>query len=88
VPGLGWLFRSDSKSKEKTELVVLITPRVIEDPREWDSIRIGLQGALENLRLPEPAIAAPSRGGEATSDASASGAILSSPETAGDRPSQ
>ena len=32
IPGLGWLFRSDSKGKERTELVVLITPRVIEDP--------------------------------------------------------
>jgi general secretion pathway protein D len=64
IPGLGWLFRSDSKNKERTELVVLITPRVIEDPREWNEIRLGMQGALQNLQLPEPTAAG--RGGAAT----------------------
>ena len=29
VPGLGWLFSNRSKSKDRTELLVLITPRVI-----------------------------------------------------------
>jgi general secretion pathway protein D len=67
IPGLGYLFRSDSKSKERTELVVLITPRVIEDPKEWNDIRIGMQGALQNLELPPPTAAATSRGGGATS---------------------
>ncbi len=62
IPGLGYLFRSDSKSKERTELVVLITPRVIEDPRQWNDIRIGMQGALENLVLPEPTAAGVGRG--------------------------
>jgi general secretion pathway protein D len=66
IPGLGWLFRSDSKGRERTELVVLITPRVIEDPREWDQIRIGMQGALRNLQLPEPTAAGVGRGGAAT----------------------
>ncbi|NJD31543.1 MAG: hypothetical protein FIB04_06625 [Gammaproteobacteria bacterium] len=62
IPGLGWLFRSDSKSKERTELVVLITPRVIEDPKEWNEIRLGMQGAMQNLELPEPTAAAVKRG--------------------------
>jgi general secretion pathway protein D len=66
IPGLGWLFRSDSKGKERTELVVLITPRVIEDPREWNEIRIGMQGALHNLQLPEPTAARVGSGGAAT----------------------
>jgi general secretion pathway protein D len=95
VPGLGWLFRSDTKSKEKTELVVLITPRVIDDPREWDSIRIGLQGALENLRLPEPSAATtspnsvtPTRGGDATYYLSPQGGMLSGPEAPPNPPSQ
>jgi general secretion pathway protein D len=66
IPGLGWLFRSDSKGKERTELVVLITPRVIEDPREWNEIRLGMQGALQNLSLPEAGSAATSRGAGAT----------------------
>jgi general secretion pathway protein D len=29
VPGLGWLFGNRSRSKDRTELLVLITPRVI-----------------------------------------------------------
>jgi general secretion pathway protein D len=66
IPGLGWLFRSDNKGKERTELVVLITPRVIEDPREWNEIRLGMQGALHNLQLPEPTAAGVRRGGTAT----------------------
>jgi general secretion pathway protein D len=52
VPLLGKLFESRSKSREKTELVLLITPRVIEDPSEWSAIRNGLQDGLENLVLP------------------------------------
>ena len=66
IPGLGYLFRSDSKSKERTELVVIITPRVIEDPKEWNEIRLGMQGALQNLELPEPVTAAAGRSAGAT----------------------
>jgi outer membrane protein OmpA-like peptidoglycan-associated protein len=58
VPGLGWLFRSDSKLNEKTELVVLITPRVIDDPSEWSQIRVGMQTAFTRLQLPESTAAA------------------------------
>lgn len=29
IPGLRWLFGSTSKSKKRTELLVLITPRVV-----------------------------------------------------------
>jgi general secretion pathway protein D len=68
IPGIGYLFRSDSKAKERTELVVLITPRVIEDPKEWNEIRIGMQGALQNLELPEPTAAAPVSGGGTTDE--------------------
>ena len=50
----------------RTELVVLITPRVIEDPKEWNEIRLGMQGALQNLELPEPTSAATISGGSAT----------------------
>lgn len=69
VPGLGWLFRSDSKGKERTELVVLITPRVIDDPRQWNEIRYGMQEALQQLVLPEPSAAGPNRGAGATQPA-------------------
>lgn len=52
VPGLGWLFRSDDRRTEKTELVLLITPRIIDTPDEWDQLRKGLEKALDNLHLP------------------------------------
>lgn len=58
VPGLGWAFRSESRQKEKTELVVLITPRVIDDPGEWAQIRVGMQQAFTHLQLPPQATAA------------------------------
>jgi general secretion pathway protein D len=60
IPLLGKLFESRSKTREKTELVLLITPRVIEDPSEWSAIRNGLQQGLENLVLPpEPPLPVP-----------------------------
>jgi general secretion pathway protein D len=31
IPGLGWLFGATSKSKGRTELIVLITPRVVSN---------------------------------------------------------
>ena len=31
IPGLGTLFRSSSVSKERSELVILITPKIITD---------------------------------------------------------
>lgn len=52
IPLLGALFESRTRSREKTELVVLLTPRVIENPDEWETIRQGLEGALEHLTLP------------------------------------
>jgi len=85
IPGIGYLFRSDSKSKERTELVVLITPRVIEDPREWNDIRIGMQGALQNLVLPEPTTAGTGRGASAT-PGPAPAEAASSPSAAGSEP--
>lgn len=65
IPGLGMLFRSESRQREKTELVVLITPRVIKDPSEWDQIRVGLQQAFEHLVLP-PSPPVASSGSEKT----------------------
>jgi general secretion pathway protein D len=59
IPGLGWLFSSEARRREKTELVLLITPRVIDSPDEWGAVRLGLERALHNLKLPEPAMAPP-----------------------------
>jgi general secretion pathway protein D len=53
IPGVGWLFRSDAKKKEKTELVLLITPRILETPEQWDAVRSNLARGLRYLDLSE-----------------------------------
>jgi len=34
VPGLGWMFKSMSRGREKTDLYIFLTPRVIENSEE------------------------------------------------------
>ncbi len=38
IPGLGWLFRSTSKGRLKSNLYVFLTPRVIKTPEEAASV--------------------------------------------------
>ena len=52
IPGLGLLFSSDSKRSEKTELVLLITPRILESDDEWGSVVDSLGKAITLLSLP------------------------------------
>jgi general secretion pathway protein D len=56
IPGLGWLFKGESRSREKTELVLLITPRIIDNPDHWDVVQRGLEQVLERLELPPPVV--------------------------------
>lgn len=51
VPLVGAAFRSDSKKREKTELVLLITPKVIDSPDQWEEVRGNLENALQFLQL-------------------------------------
>jgi general secretion pathway protein D len=53
VPVLGNLFKSASQKKEKTELVIFITPRVIEGPGQWQDIRSKLAEGLTTINLTE-----------------------------------
>lgn len=39
IPGLGKLFSSESKSTSRTELIVLITPRIISNASDIDELR-------------------------------------------------
>lgn len=39
IPLVGALFRGDTEGADKTELVVIVTPRVIESADEWEEIR-------------------------------------------------
>ena len=61
IPGLGWLFRSISKVQNKTNLVVFLTPHIIENPMEAEELyrekkeemeRIG-GGVIKMYRKPE-----------------------------------
>ena len=48
VPGLGYLFRADSLQKDRTELMVMVTPYVVADHEEgWELTR----QVQEQLRL-------------------------------------
>ncbi len=38
IPGLGWLFKYKSESREKRNLFIFITPRIVENPIEAKSI--------------------------------------------------
>ena len=51
VPGLGHLFRGDKETVEKTELVVLVTPRIINRQDEWVDIKNKFMQTLSNVSL-------------------------------------
>ena len=50
VPILGALFGSTSSSKQKTELIILITPRVIYDENEFVTMSNELKSRLRSVR--------------------------------------
>jgi len=51
IPVIGRLFDSNDDTKKKTELVVLVTPRVIESVDEWDDIKAKFSTTLTNLNI-------------------------------------
>ncbi|MBE3132367.1 MAG: hypothetical protein IMZ55_02760, partial [Acidobacteria bacterium] len=48
IPGLGWLFRSNRKVKERTELLIILTPTVLRNIEEADR-EVGTQVRRLNL---------------------------------------
>ena len=38
IPGLGWLFRYRSKTVDKTNLIIILTPKVIKDATDMDTL--------------------------------------------------
>jgi general secretion pathway protein D len=59
IPWLGRLFRSDTESTERVELVVMITPRVLDETARWDRILNRLDSELRYLSLEQPENVAP-----------------------------
>lgn len=51
IPLLGALFRSERDSKTKTELIILITPKVLENTSQWQSISDKLSGQMSLLKI-------------------------------------
>ena len=56
IPLLGWLFRTDSRAKDKTNLYVFLTPRVVANPAEAQAIYDVKKEQIENGRGPEQAL--------------------------------
>lgn len=52
IPLLGGLFKATSNSNDRTELVMLITPRVIDGFDRWDEIMGEFKESLKYLELP------------------------------------
>jgi general secretion pathway protein D len=53
LPLFGGLFRAETDETKKTELVILITPKVMDQPEQWQNIRQKLNSGFENLKLKE-----------------------------------
>ncbi|MBL4941382.1 MAG: hypothetical protein JKY81_06905 [Colwellia sp.] len=49
IPILGNLFKSKSETKKKTELVILVTPKIIFDEKQWDEIKKNFVLGLDNV---------------------------------------
>nr|WP_256208131.1 type II secretion system secretin GspD [Pseudomonas sp. CFII64] len=52
IPGLGWLFGSTSRSKGRTELIVLITPRVVTSNSEAREVTDEYQRQFKLIQPP------------------------------------
>jgi general secretion pathway protein D len=50
IPILGWLFRNTSETTTKTNLYIFITPRVIENPAEAQSVLQNKKGQMDEIR--------------------------------------
>jgi general secretion pathway protein D len=51
LPLVGALFRGETKSGDKTELVIFITPKVIESSDEWQEIKNNFNESLTELDI-------------------------------------
>jgi len=40
IPGLGWLFRSNTDSTERREIIVLLTPHIIDDEEAYNDVSV------------------------------------------------
>lgn len=50
IPGLGWLFGSRSKRRDRTELIVLITPKVVNNPEQARQVTAEYRQQMQLLK--------------------------------------
>lgn len=51
IPIIGNLFKGKNDAKSKTELVILVTPRVIYDQNQWLDIKENFKKGIENIEF-------------------------------------
>lgn len=51
LPGIGGLFRANVNAGDKTELVVLVTPKIIESADEWQNIKQQFDAGLKEIDI-------------------------------------
>lgn len=51
IPLIGHLFRSDSESTSKTELVILVTPKIVHNLNDWRRVQETFVQGLENIKF-------------------------------------
>jgi general secretion pathway protein D len=51
IPLLGGLFKAESKGSDRTELVMLVTPKVVEDLSGWEELMQGFSNSLNYLQF-------------------------------------
>jgi general secretion pathway protein D len=50
VPGLGALFRTDTKNNDRTELIVLISAKIIQNPASLDRVMTDLLADMKEIK--------------------------------------
>jgi len=51
MPFIGALFRGETEKTVKTELVIMVTPKIIEKTNEWDDVKAKFAAGLQNLSI-------------------------------------
>ena len=46
---MGKLFGADTAGSDKTELIVMVTPRIISETGEWESLKAELREQMKSL---------------------------------------
>ena len=52
IPGLGWLFRYDQEREQRKELLIVMTPRILRSPEDFEEI-VRVEMGKTNVNLSE-----------------------------------